>query len=355
MARKKCKRFALRTDKGYVGYRALEIPKNKGVRHILIPTRKERQRLSEEVVPALAIVQQCVCDEDIVHGFMQGRNPVTNALQHIGFAYTLSIDLADFFDHVTPAKVTHCGIAPDIREFPKGTAAQGLATSPAWANIAAVPMDTELRKICDELELQHNTRIVYTRYADDLSFSSNSHEALMQLKGSAPTPRHPERQERISLVRLAAAKSGFDINPRKTKLQWAGKDGSWSRDITGVAVANTAGDFQQQLRGILQQYVAEGTLTAKQAAAILARMKPIPDTHVRPTRKARRKLLDLIRTQPESRKTQGMLEWTNCRIPHKQRIPAKDLQKAYANIKFYFDGYMGKQTRLPAKTPTKKG
>ena len=41
----------------------------------------------------------------MIHGFMPGRSPVTNAMQHIGYEHTLSMDMADFFDTVTPEMV----------------------------------------------------------------------------------------------------------------------------------------------------------------------------------------------------------------------------------------------------------
>ena len=38
--------------------------------------------------------------ENIIHGFVPGKNCVTAAKQHIGFNTTIVMDLADFFDTV---------------------------------------------------------------------------------------------------------------------------------------------------------------------------------------------------------------------------------------------------------------
>lgn len=168
------------------------------------------------------------CDRaGVAHGFMTGRSPITNAFRHIGWEYTLTMDLEDFFDHVT---ANHVNLALSSRGlkiivedrfpfcFPNGRARQGLPTSPSMANIAACLMDDEI------MGLQTSGRFrnfEYTRYADDLSFSFDmKHVGALLMKNIPRIVRHHK----------------FKINPRKTRMQWSG---AGNRVITGVVVTNT--------------------------------------------------------------------------------------------------------------------
>jgi RNA-directed DNA polymerase len=105
------------------------------------------------------------------------------------------MDLADFFDSVTPEMVPENIRFPEC--FPDGAARQGLPTSPALANIAASPMDREIFSKYDLSKDREADRIImldcnsyapisYTRYADDLTFSSNSFERLDWLRQIIP-------------------------------------------------------------------------------------------------------------------------------------------------------------------------
>jgi hypothetical protein len=175
---------------------------------------------------------------EVQHGFVRGRSPVTNALAHVGYEYTLCMDLADFFDSVTKEMVIKVlteigekdkamamkvpgGMKPETWSkhigaiFPDGAARQGIPTSPTLANIAAIPMDREI------LAMQRHGRFrnfIYTRYADDLCFSFNRPGAGKMLMKRVPT---------------IVEKCGFTLNTKKTRLQWAG---AGRRMITGVAV-----------------------------------------------------------------------------------------------------------------------
>jgi hypothetical protein len=205
--------------------RHFTIPKKNGrVRHIYAPDANEKADL-RATLPVLNALSAAHC-ADCVHGFIRGRNAVTAAMPHIGYAFTLSVDLRDFFDNVSDLSQIKADISaiPNLRRlFPfltfdiieKYVAKQGLPTSPAVANIAAVPLDDALLEYC------RTDGIVYTRYADDLSFSHNDKDVLLRLR------------DQICYI---AAQAGFEVNPNKTRLQWGGKDGTWTREIVGVGV-----------------------------------------------------------------------------------------------------------------------
>ena len=189
--------------------------------------------MRRDYLPRLNSAQVAICDLDVVHGFMPGRSPVTAALPHIGFMYTLSLDIEDFFRSVAiqmlpldvavacRGTVNKPGILFPILKKEPSRARQGLPTSPAIANIAAVKTDDWFKLWC----VKHNA--VYTRYADDLSISSNSKDDLLELRAVVAY-----RCQHLTDIEVGE----FYFNPRKTRLQWAGPDGTWTREVVGVGV-----------------------------------------------------------------------------------------------------------------------
>jgi hypothetical protein len=199
-------------------YKLVKIPKKrKGeFREICIPNSTLKYRLR---VRNFELNKESLKFGPEVIGFVPGRGVTTGAIRHVGYNFTLSFDLKDFFDTVTPSMVdsqwSDC--------FINNRAYQGLPTSPAIANLAFLSTDKLiLNYIQDYIKTVcfcgENEKIVYTRYADDLTFSFNYYETYLQLRKNIP---------------LIVESNGFFINSRKTHLQTA-KFGR--RMITGVAV-----------------------------------------------------------------------------------------------------------------------
>jgi len=195
----------------------VKIPKKtKGqFREICVPTKEEKIQFSS-FLPELNRKASVLCDKETVHGFMNGKNPVTNAKKHIGKRYTLRFDLSDFFDTVKTLHLKGKLTVSEIEALmPDGRAYQGLPTSPIVANIAAIDMDKAIIK-----KLKTKEGIVYTRYADDLTFSFDDYSFVEFLKKE---------------IQIIVGRCGFRLNPKKTWLQDA-KFGN--RIITGVCVTN---------------------------------------------------------------------------------------------------------------------
>ena len=145
----------------------ISLPKKTGgTRTIYIPDDELMTSL-RQLSGRLTSKAQKACPEN-VHGFMRDRSPVTNASAHIGHQYTLCFDLQDFFESVTPDKLKGKLSKDEIAVvFVDGSARQGLPTSPAVANLAFSATDHAILKWLTKA----NKNVVYTRYADDLSFS----------------------------------------------------------------------------------------------------------------------------------------------------------------------------------------
>lgn len=112
---------------------------------------------------------------DNVHGFVKGRSIRTNAIKHLSKNIILKLDIKLFFDSIDAEMISNSlqrlGFNVDVSNAISRIAThenklvQGFHTSPTLANLCFRDIDIKLASI-DE-------NISYTRYADDLYFSSN--------------------------------------------------------------------------------------------------------------------------------------------------------------------------------------
>lgn len=197
----------------------VKIPKKKRgeFRTIYIPNHEEKLTLKAMVGNIDQKVQK-IAQPNIIHGFSKAKSPVTNAKSHCGFLYSTCFDLKDFFDTV---KAEHLNGKLSKEELDvvlvDGSPRQGLPTSPAVANLAAVEMDKAIQKWIKK----NGLHIVYTRYADDLTFSYNelSNKEIL-----------------LSEIPKIISRCGFIVNPNKTRTM---SSASGRRIITGIAVDDT--------------------------------------------------------------------------------------------------------------------
>ncbi|WP_200913190.1 reverse transcriptase family protein [Methylobacterium sp. Leaf106] len=111
------------------------------------------------------------------YGYLGGRNIRQNAAAHCGHRFLLSTDIASFFSSISIGQIKglflDLGICADVAvplsRFVTigGVLPLGLATSPVLSNAIFLPADTQLQALADRVGA------TYTRYSDDLSFSSN--------------------------------------------------------------------------------------------------------------------------------------------------------------------------------------
>ena len=183
--------------------------------------------------------------------FTRGRSIVQNANQHIGQNYIFNLDLSDFFTsitaHMVERSLVELGIpslvARDIATictYPIATdhhvlnvVPQGAPTSPVISNICAMTLDKRLSGLARRFHL------TYTRYADDITFSSNHN--VYQKDGEFMKELHRIIEE-----------CHFTINPHKTRLQ---KRGS-RQEVTGLTVSekpNVSRKYIKNLRVLIHR------------------------------------------------------------------------------------------------------
>ena len=141
---------------------------------------------------------------------IKGRSAVTCAAAHVGFDWSLCVDLADCFGSVGDGfrkRWPLCYIV-GVAGLP-----QGFPTSPALANLALVPLDRAIKRLLA-------SQCKYTRYVDDLTISGS---------------RSVNPMEVLAGVRACVARMGLRLARHKTRLQWASFG---NRVITGVGVGS---------------------------------------------------------------------------------------------------------------------
>jgi RNA-directed DNA polymerase len=159
------------------------------------------------------------------------RNIITNAQRHLGNGWLVNIDLKDFFHQVLTGRMAQIfGRAPfkcqpdaatllaSLVTF-NGRLPMGAPTSPVCSNFAAMEADAEL------LHYAKANRLTFTRFADDLSFSS---------------ARQPP-QNLVTDVKAILKAHRFTVNPKKIK-QFGPKD---QKMVTGLVVGEKAVDIAQ--------------------------------------------------------------------------------------------------------------
>jgi retron-type reverse transcriptase len=178
------------------------------------------------------------------HGFVRRRSTVTAAELHTGKNVVLKMDIKDFFPSISKQRVLHTlmkeGIEKEIADNISETCTlnnylpQGAPTSPFLANLVAKNLDYRLAGLCKSWE--PNFKIRYTRYADDLIFSSN----LRKLNHMIPAAARIIEQE------------GFKVNHAKTKVL----RNSNRQKVLGLVVndkVNVKRDYWRNLRAELHQ------------------------------------------------------------------------------------------------------
>ena len=213
-------------------YREFTITKRngKGVRKITAPD-DELLAYQRSMLPAISLVWEQAAAEleidDIQHGFIKDRNPVTAATRHKGYLTTISMDISDFFDSVTTEHINRFSpaLAENTHLFHReGYCSQGFATSPMLANIAILPALKEIDIYLHEEGLAHLSNIpsTFTMYADDITISIDTEDMIIL---------------KAIMFKIAAVlgRHGFKIKPSKTRIRYA-KYGF--RRILGIMVGD---------------------------------------------------------------------------------------------------------------------
>ncbi|MGC4035963.1 MAG: reverse transcriptase family protein [Chitinophagaceae bacterium] len=240
-----------------------------------VPKKSGGRRVISAPMPKLKTLQYWILENILnkvpVHaaanGFVTTKSILSNASHHIGKEVVINVDFKDFFPTINYKRVKGIFVKlgysekiatvlalvctePEREEATldgkkyfvatnKRTLPQGAPTSPAITNIICYKLDCRFKGMADKLQFS------YTRYADDLSFSSD---------GNVLTKRI---QQLLWRTKKIIADEGFTIHPKKVKVMRKGA----RQEVTGIVVNKKPGINRETLhrfRALLQQIAKNG-------------------------------------------------------------------------------------------------
>lgn len=242
-------------------YRRFGIAKKSGgIRKISVPMYK----LKDVQYWILENILNKIPVHDAAHGFVAGRSIVSNATPHVQAAVVVNFDLQDFFPTITHGRLkglfakmgypesvsTILALLctePDTDEAEldgekwfigngERHLPQGAPCSPAITNIICYKLDKRLDGLAKKLGF------TYTRYADDLTFSSDKTSRINSL---------------MQWVGKIVVEEGFVLHPTKTKIMRPGA----KKEVTGIVVnevMNVDRKTRKKFRAALHQIETKG-------------------------------------------------------------------------------------------------
>ena len=167
------------------------------------------------------------------HAFEKGKSIITNSQMHRNKKYILNIDLKNFFDSFNFGRVRgffikdkDFTVSPEIATVIaqiacyQGKLPQGAPSSPIITNLITRILDYRIVKIAKKY------RFTYSRYADDMTFSTNRELNSNKLRASK------ELENFLTELEDLIISSGFEINPKKTRLS----NNMQRQEVTGLVV-----------------------------------------------------------------------------------------------------------------------
>lgn len=222
----------------------------------------------KSILRSLNFVLQCVYEpHEAATGFVLEKSIVDNAKKHVGHHYVLNMDLKDFFHTFDRNRVkmgfmfepfnlngdkeplafllaSLCTHPFEIDGEVKTVLPQGSPTSPTLTNILCKKLDRRLTGLANRFGA------TYTRYADDITFSS-------------PHNIYTDEEFNKELKRIIEEDQKLAINPKKTRLQKAG----YRQEATGLIVndkVNVRRRYVKQIRMWLYYWEKYGYEKAEQ-------------------------------------------------------------------------------------------
>ena len=248
-------------------YKTFKIKKKNGGNRVIDAPNDELLFLQRR---ASDLLQDCLQDavateghkSPLHHGFQRKKSIVTNAKPHRAQRFVFNIDLSDFFSTINFGRVY--GFFKKNRNFQlvdevaatlaqiccyQGRLPQGAPTSPVASNLICQTIDYRLSKLAERYGCS------YTRYADDLTFSTSERKFPRQIGSKAIFSAQWSPGRKLNNEIKA---SGFLVNASKTRMQYAQS----RQTVTGLVVnkkINVTAEFARDTRAMVHSYVTKGS------------------------------------------------------------------------------------------------
>ncbi|WP_093643641.1 retron Ec67 family RNA-directed DNA polymerase/endonuclease [Paraburkholderia aspalathi] len=253
--------YLLYVKKDLEKYSQFSIPKRSGGTRDIFAPIAELKSLQRKLATAL---EECISDIETLtnrknkasHGFRPGKSILTNASAHRNKRYVFNVDLKDFFPTITGQRVRgflikdrnfafDASVATTIAHIAcrDGKLPQGSPCSPVISNMIAGVLDVHLSRLAKV----HGC--IYTRYADDITFSTNKQDFPVDVAYRDDANEHCWKVG-AELHRLIL-RSGFSANENKTRMQYRDS----RQQVTGLVV-NKKVNVSTEYRYLVRAYVA---------------------------------------------------------------------------------------------------
>lgn len=252
-----------------IRYTEFAVPKKAGGIRIIRAPHKTLKVIQKRLAQDLSAIEAhleakrvqkrgCV----LAHGFKKSFSIMTNGENHRRRRYVLNIDLKDFFPSINFGRVHGFFLKNEFFELKPKVAAvlaqivchenqlpQGSPCSPVISNLIAGALDIRLN------ELARKYNCTYTRYADDITFSTSEYRfptAIAQ-RTSGSVNLWEASPNLLKVIKRA----GFALNPAKTRMQL-----DYSRqEVTGVVVnqkVNIPASYYQTIAAMCHHLFMDG-------------------------------------------------------------------------------------------------
>ena len=252
------------------------LPNNKKYRCVALSKKRGGQRLIKAPLGGTAILlnklkpvlYELYKTKSCVHGFVLKKSIVSNARAHTKKRYVLNVDLKDFYGTINFGRIRGLFMKKPFNMGEKAATIfaklcthenslpQGSPTSPILANYIAAELDGKLTRLAKNYKLQ------YTRYADDMTFSTTKTsfpKSIGYYEGNNPITGNTILGEHLKNKIIA---SGFIINYAKLRLQIPGI----RQEVTGLTVnefPNVKRSYVKKIRAMIHAWSRFGLLAAE--------------------------------------------------------------------------------------------
>lgn len=237
-----------------IRYKEFSIPKKMGGERVIKAPQPQLKILQRNLAD---LIQDCIEEiegekgykKQLSHGFKRGFSIVTNATKHRNKRFVFNADLADFFPSINFGRVRGYFIKNNkflldekistiLAQIAchENSLPQGSPCSPIISDLVAQVLDSYMVGLAKE------QKCTYSRYVDDITFSSNSKSFPAAVAFETKSTSIPKKwcglgdcsiwvpgKDFVNQIQRA----GFQLNPQKTRMQFAD-----SRQTTTGLVVN---------------------------------------------------------------------------------------------------------------------
>ena len=248
-------------------YTKFQIPKRHGGSRTICAPAPSLKLLQRNLTDLLQNCIQSIAESsgkknEISHGFTRGRSIVTNAKIHRNRHYVFNVDLNDFFGSINFGRVR--GFFIKDRNFSlnvdvatvlaqicchDNALPQGSPCSPVVSNLIGHLLDTHLVRLASQ------TGCRYSRYADDLTFSTNKKEFPASIAKYVDDEHDWKVGSELSRL---IKRTGFEINKTKTRMQYRDS----RQEVTGLVVnrkVNIRREYRHTVRAMAHRLFTTGS------------------------------------------------------------------------------------------------